>query len=158
MSLAAPGATATDTLRAVTDHVALDLSAAEAFLRKLGMEVLETSSERVVGQIPVEGNTQPDGILHGGATMALVESLASIGAAVRAGWPENLVMGLQQTCNFIRPASEGVVVGVATPLHAGRTTQIWDVQVTHRDTGKLIAQGRVTLAVRPRVKPEGGAR
>ena len=117
---------------------------------KLGIVILEASDEQVVATMPVVGNTQPDGFLHGGATMSLIESLASIGAAVAAGWPERLVVGLQQTCNFISTATEGDVRGVATPVHKGRTTQVWDVDITSEQTGRRVAAGRVTLAVRER--------
>lgn len=120
------------------------------FHEKLGLQIEEASGERVVGTIPVEGNTQPDGFLHGGATTSLIETLASIGAAVRAGWPENLVVGQQQTCNFLSTATEGIVRGTATPLHVGRTTQVWDVDVVSEASGKRVASGRLTLAVRPR--------
>jgi uncharacterized protein (TIGR00369 family) len=123
---------------------------AKAYQDKLGMEFLELSGERVVAVMPVEGNTQPDGFLHGGATMSLVESCASIGAALAAGWPDNLVVGQQQTCNFLSTATEGKVRAVAVPLHKGRTTHVWDVSVTRDGTDKLVASGRVTLAVRPR--------
>lgn len=123
---------------------------ANVYLDKLGIQILEATDEQVVATMPVEGNTQPDGFLHGGATMSLVETIASVGAAVAAGWPERVVMGLQQTCNFISTATEGVVRGVATPVHKGRTTQIWDVAVSSEQTGRLVASGRVTLAVRDR--------
>ena len=72
-----------------------DLSKAQAFIDKLGMVFEENTPERVVATMPVEGNTQPDGILHGGATCSMIETLASFGAALNAGWPENLVMGQQ---------------------------------------------------------------
>ena len=121
-----------------------------SFGGRIGMTIEEFSAERVVGSIPVEGNTQPDGILHGGATCSLIESLASMGAAIAAGWPDRLVMGLQQSTNFIRAARDGNVRGVATPIHRGRTTQVWQVEVTHVESGKLTASGRVTLAVRER--------
>lgn len=127
-----------------------DLSKAQAFTDKLGIVFEEVTAERVVATMPVAGNTQPDGILHGGATTSLVETLASIGAATVAGWPENLVVGQQQTCYFVRPATSGLVRGLATPLHVGRTSQIWDVDVTSVESGKRIASGRVILAVRPR--------
>jgi len=117
---------------------------------KLGIEIKEATPDRVLATMPVKGNTQPDGFLHGGATMSLVESLASYGAAVAAGWPEQLVVGLQQTCNFLATATEGTVQGVATPVHQGRTTAVWDVEVTSVETAKRIAVGRVTLAIRPR--------
>lgn len=115
---------------------------------RLGITIEEWSDTRVVGTMPVAGNTQPDGILHGGATCSLIETLASAGAAAVAGWPENLVMGLQQSTNFIRATRDGHVRGVATPVHTGRTTHVWQVEVTHVETGKLTASGRVTLAVR----------
>lgn len=120
----------------------------QGFLEKMGIQIEEYTRERVVATMTVEGNTQPDGFLHGGATCSLVETLASMGAAAVAGWPEKLVMGLQQTTNFLGTATEGVVRGVATPIHTGRTTHLWAVDVTHVGTGKLVASGRVTLAVR----------
>lgn len=119
---------------------------------KLGLVIDEASPERVVGTMPVDGNTQPDGFLHGGATMSLIESLASVGAAVAAGWPEQLVVGLQQACNFLATTTEGTVRGVATPVHQGRTTAVWDVEVSSVERGKRIAVGRVTLAIRPRAR------
>lgn len=115
---------------------------------RLGIVIEEWTLERVVGTMPVEGNTQTDGILHGGATCTLIESLASMGAAGVAGWPEKRVMGLQQTTNFLRASSGGHVRGVATPVHVGRTTHVWSVDVTQVGTEKLVAVGRVTLAVR----------
>lgn len=126
------------------------MTAAGAFHEKLGLQIVEASEERVVGTIPVEGNTQPDGFLHGGATTSLIETLASVGAAITAGWPDNLVVGQQQTCNFLSTATEGLVRGTATPLHVGRSTQVWDVDVVSEATGKRVASGRLTLAVRPR--------
>ena len=124
---------------------------------KLGIVMEEMTPERVVASMPVEGNTQPDGFLHGGATTSLVETLASIGAALVAGWPERVVMGQQQTCNFISTATSGHVRGTATPVHTGKTTHVWDVDVTSVETGKRIAAGRVTMAVRDR-RDSGGAR
>lgn len=133
---------------------------AAEFMNKLGMVVEEATGERVVATMPVAGNTQPDGIMHGGATMSLIESVASIAAALRAGWPENLVVGQSQVCNFMRPALpdvDGKVRGIAEPVHVGRTSQVWDVEVTSIGTGKRIAMGRVTLAVRPRPRRGTGS-
>lgn len=125
----------------------------ESYLGKLGIVMEEWTTERVVATMPVEGNTQPDGFLHGGATMSLAESLASMGAAGVAGWPNRAVMGLQQTCNFLSTATSGLVRGVATPVNVGRTTQLWDVDVISVETGRRIAAARVTIAVRePRAK------
>ena len=125
-------------------------NSAPEYNQKLGLTIDEIAEGRVVASMPVAGNTQPDGWLHGGATCSLIETLASIGAAVVAGWPERVVMGQQQTTNFLGTSREGTVRGVATPVHVGRTTHVWNVDVTHVETGKLIASGRVTMAVRDR--------
>lgn len=129
-------------------RVKLPTPATDAFGSKVGMVFEELTGERVVGTIPVEGNTQPYGILHGGAACMLIESLASMGAAIAAGWPEKIVMGVQQSTNFIRAVGDGTVRGVATPLQTGRTTHVWQVDLTHIESGNLVASGRVTLAVR----------
>lgn len=131
------------------------LPKAEPFVEKLGMVFEELSADRVVATMPVDGNTQPYGLLHGGATCSLVETLASTGAAIAAGLADNHVMGIHQSTSFIRAATSGIVRGTAIPVHRGRTTQVWDVDVTSVETGRLIASGRVTLAVRPR-PTEGG--
>jgi len=131
---------------------------AGGFAAKLGIEILEATPDGVVATMPVGGNEQPDGILHGGATMSLIETVASVAAAVRAGWPENLVVGQSQICNYVRPATSGSVKAVASVVHVGRTTHVWDVDVTSVETGKRIAVGRVTMAVRPRpeAQPKSG--
>ncbi len=123
---------------------------APEYNQKLGIELEEVTKERVVASMPVVGNAQPDGWLHGGATCSLIETLASIGAAVVAGWPERVVMGQQQTTNFLGTTRDGTVRGEATPVHVGMTTHVWNVDVTHVETGKLVASGRVTMAVRDR--------
>lgn len=115
---------------------------------KLGISFEEITRDRLVATMPVETNTQPYGLLHGGATMALAEGLASTGAAIRAAAEGKIVMGLQQTCNFLSTATDGTVRAVATPVHVGRTTQVWDVDITAVETGKRVAASRVTLAVR----------
>jgi uncharacterized protein (TIGR00369 family) len=117
------------------------------YLVKLGIEFEEISRERVVALMPVEGNTQRFGPLHGGATTSLVETLASVGAEVVLGKEERAIMGQDQTCHFLSVALSGKVRGIATPLHLGRTTQVWDVNVS-AETGKRVAAGRVTIAVR----------
>lgn len=115
---------------------------------KLGIVVEEVTPDRVVATMPVEGNTQPYGFLHGGATMALAEGMASLGAAMHAARDGKVVMGLQQTCNFLSTVTEGSVRAYATPLNIGRTTHVWDVEVRSIETGKRVAAARVTIAVR----------
>lgn len=129
-------------------NLPIDADVTDGLVAKLGIVLEEVTPERVTATMPVAGNTQPDGFLHGGATCSLVESLASIGAAVVAGWPARVVMGLQQTTNFLATATSGTVRGVATPIHTGRTTHLWQVEVADVSSGRLIASGRVTLAVR----------
>jgi uncharacterized protein (TIGR00369 family) len=124
-----------------------------AYVDKLGIVIEEWSNERVIATMPVEGNTQPDGWLHGGATCSLIESIASLGAAGVAGWPAKVVMGQQQTTSFLGTSKEGSVRGVATPVHIGKSTHVWNVDVTHVESGKLVASGRVTMAVREPRKP-----
>ena len=113
---------------------------------KLGIEFVEMGPERMVARMPVEGNTQPYGILHGGATAALCETIGSIGTALAVG-PDKLVVGIQLSVNHIRSISEGWVSASGTPVHVGRTTAVWDVAVEDAD-GRRIAVGRLTLAIR----------
>ena len=116
---------------------------------RLGIEWLEISSERVVARMPVEGNVQPYGILHGGATAALCETVASVGTAVRVG-AEKRVTGVELNINHLRAVTNGQVTATGTPLHVGRTTAVWDMRV-HDDDDRLIAVSRLTLAIRDTV-------
>jgi 1,4-dihydroxy-2-naphthoyl-CoA hydrolase len=116
---------------------------------RLGIEWLEISGERVVARMPVEGNVQPYGILHGGATAALCETVASVGTAVRVG-AEKRVTGVELNINHLRAVTNGQVTATGTPLHVGRTTAVWDMRV-HDDDDRLIAVSRLTLAIRDTV-------
>ncbi|HEX9696947.1 MAG TPA: PaaI family thioesterase [Actinomycetota bacterium] len=128
----------------------MSVAVTDGLVAKLGIEMEEVTAQRVSAVMPVAGNTQPDGFLHGGATCSLIETLASIGAAVVAGWPEKVVMGQAQSTSFLSTATSGSVRGVATPIRTGRTTHLWNVDVTDAETGKIVASGRVTMAVRER--------
>ena len=119
---------------------------AGTLLQRLGLEFIEASTERVVARIPVDGNTQPYGVLHGGATAALCETVASIGTALAAG-TQKLAMGIELNINHIRPVREGHVTATGTPLHIGKTTAVWDMKV-HDDEGRLVAVSRLTVAIR----------
>jgi uncharacterized protein (TIGR00369 family) len=113
---------------------------------KLGIRFTEISAQRLVATMPVEGNTQPAGLLHGGASAALAESLGSVGAAVHAG-PGALVVGVDINATHHRAARSGVVTGVATPLHLGRTVATYDVSITDED-GRRICTARITCLIR----------
>jgi uncharacterized protein (TIGR00369 family) len=117
-----------------------------ALAPKLGMEFLELGPERVVARMPVAGNTQPYGLLHGGATAALCETVASLGTAINVG-PDKKVMGIELNINHIRAARDGFVTATGVALHMGKTIAVWDMHVTD-DEGRLIAVGRLTVVIR----------
>ena len=114
---------------------------------KMGVELLEVSAERVVGTMPVKGNTQPYGLLHGGASVVLAESLGSVGSAAHA-YPDRIAVGVDINATHHRSAREGVVTGVATPIHLGRTSACWEVVITDED-GKRVCTSRITCALLP---------
>jgi 1,4-dihydroxy-2-naphthoyl-CoA hydrolase len=109
---------------------------------RMGIEVLEASPERVVGTMPVAGNRQPFGLLHGGASGVLVETLGSLAAAQHT-LPERYPVGLELACTHHRGATEGLVTGVATPLHVGRSTSTFQVVITD-ERGRLTCTGKLT--------------
>lgn len=136
-----------------TPQAAEGLPPSGALMHKLGMAFVEATPERVVARMPVEGNTQPIGILHGGASAALAETVASFG-----GWlvdPTRLVMGLELKINHLRPAREGWLIATGVPVHIGRSTQLWEVRITNEE-GRLVAFSTCTLAVRAAAPPVPG--
>ena len=123
---------------------------------KLGLEFLEVTDRRVVARIPVEGNTQPFGLLHGGATAALCETIGSVGTALVAG-PDRIAVGMELNINHLRAVRSGHVTGIGEPLHVGRSTAVWDLRVED-DRGRLVAVSRLTLAIRDRPSDRPGDR
>jgi len=120
--------------------------AAGPLLPRIGLEYVELGPDRVVARIPVEPNTQPYGMLHGGATATLCESVGSYGTAMAVGM-DKVVSGIELNVNHLRAVRTGHVTATATPLHIGRTTAVWDMRV-HDDEGRLVAVGRLTVAIR----------
>ncbi|HEY3752477.1 MAG TPA: hotdog fold thioesterase [Pseudonocardiaceae bacterium] len=116
------------------------------FNEKLGIEVLEVSTERIVATMPVEGNRQPLGLLHGGANAALAETIGSIAAVLNAA-PGRIAVGLELSCTHHRAAKAGKVTGVCTPLHVGRTTSTFETVITDED-GRRTCTARLTCIVR----------
>ncbi|WP_182375957.1 hotdog fold thioesterase [Nocardioides sp. WS12] len=112
---------------------------------RMGVELVEVSPERVVGTMPVEGNTQPYGLLHGGASVVLAETLGSVAAALNAG-PDRFAVGIDINATHHRSARQGLVTGVATPLHVGRTMSSFEIVLTDED-GKRVCTSRITCAV-----------
>lgn len=115
---------------------------------RMGIELVEISADRVVATMPVAGNTQPYGLLHGGASVVLAESLGSIGAAINAH-PDRVAVGVDINATHHRSATSGVVTGVATPIHLGRTSSCWEVVVTD-ERGKRVCTSRITCSLIPR--------
>lgn len=118
--------------------------------QKMGIEILEASPERLVGRMPVEGNTQPIGLLHGGANVVLAESLGSIGTALHAG-PDRMIVGVDINATHHKSARSGYVTGVATAISLGRTLCSYQIEITNED-GQRTCTARITcliLAERP---------
>ncbi|MFW6689789.1 PaaI family thioesterase [Streptomyces sp. MAR4 CNX-425] len=122
------------------------LFSAGALGQRMGLKVLEAAPERVVGTLPVEGNTQPYGLLHGGASAVLAETLGSVGAMLHGG-PAKLAVGVDLNCTHHRGLRAGVVTGVATPVHRGRTTATYEVVVSDEE-GRRVCTARLTCLLR----------
>ena len=113
----------------------------------LGIEVIELSATRVVATMPVDQRTrQPFGIPHGGASLALAETVASLGATANVDRQEFVAVGLEINANHLRSVKEGWVTGVGRPFHAGRTTQVWHIELSN-DKGQLTCVSRITIAL-----------
>ena len=119
---------------------------AGTLVERMGILFTEVSAERVVGTMPVAGNTQPYGLLHGGASAVLAESLGSVGAATHAG-EGRLAVGIELSCTHHRSAREGTVTGVATPLSLGRTLATYEIVVTD-EQGRRLCTSRLTCLLR----------
>ncbi|GHG71474.1 PaaI family thioesterase [Streptomyces griseocarneus] len=113
---------------------------------RMGVRVVEASPDRVVGTMPVEGNTQPYGLLHGGASAVLAETLGSVGAMLHGG-PGRFAVGVDLNCTHHRGVRSGLVTGVATPVHRGRTTATYEIVVTD-EQDKRVCSARLTCLLR----------
>jgi 1,4-dihydroxy-2-naphthoyl-CoA hydrolase len=116
----------------------------------LGIEITELTPQRVVATMPVDDRTrQPFGILHGGASVALAETVASLAATMNADLETNAVVGIEINANHIRAKRDGIVTGTALPIHVGRSTQVWEVRIVDEQQ-RTICVSRCTLAVVPK--------
>ncbi|MFM1952526.1 MAG: hypothetical protein RJA33_1320 [Actinomycetota bacterium] len=113
--------------------------------QKMGIEILEASPERLVGRMPVEGNTQPIGLLHGGANVVLAESLGSIGTQIHAG-PDRMIVGVDINATHHKSARSGYVTGVATAISLGRTMCSYQIEITNED-GQRTCTARITCLI-----------
>ncbi|MCF3964274.1 hotdog fold thioesterase [Streptomyces fuscigenes] len=118
---------------------------------RMGIEITEASAERVVGTMPVEGNTQPYGLLHGGASAVLAETLGSVGAMLH-GRSTKIAVGVDLNCTHHRGLSSGTVTGVATPVHRGRSTTTHEIVISD-EQGRRVCTARLTCLLRDAPKP-----
>ena len=112
---------------------------------KMGIEIIEASPERLVGTMPVVGNTQPMGLLHGGANVVLAESLGSIGTQLHAG-PNRRIVGVDINATHHKSAISGIVTAVATAVSLGRTLCCYQVEITN-DKGERTCSARITCLI-----------
>lgn len=125
----------------------LDRSHPGTLVERMGIEVTEVEPGAVAGSMPVEGNTQPYGLLHGGASAVLAETLGSIAAALHAG-TDRIAVGVDLSCTHHRAVRQGQVHGIATPLHEGNTMACYDIRIVD-DDGRSVCTARLTCALRP---------
>jgi uncharacterized protein (TIGR00369 family) len=116
---------------------------------QMGIEFLDFTKDRIVARMPVEGNRQPYGLLHGGASCVLAESMGSMGAALHAG-PDKIVVGVDINATHHRAATSGYVTGVATPIHLGRTMTTFEIVISDEED-RRVCTARLTCLVRDRV-------
>lgn len=117
-----------------------------ALAGRMGIEILEAGAQRTVGRMPVAGNTQPYGLLHGGASAVLAETLGSIAAAIHAG-PSRIALGLELNCTHHRAQREGFVTGIATPVALTRSVASYDIRISDV-AGKPVCTARLTCLLR----------
>ncbi|MFF6997023.1 PaaI family thioesterase [Streptomyces sp. NPDC008313] len=120
---------------------------------RMGVQILEASADRVVGTMPVEGNTQPYGLLHGGASAVLAETLGSVGSMLHGGISK-IAVGVDLNCTHHRGARTGLVTGVATPVHRGRSTATYEIVISD-EQDRRVCTARLTCMLRE-VNPGDG--
>lgn len=130
----------------------LTATSANTAVSHLGIEFLEVGDDFIRARVPVDHRTiQPYGLLHGGVSVVLAETLGSCGAAYAA--PEgHRVVGLDINANHLKGTTQGWVTGITRPVHIGRTTQVWQIELTN-DAGELTCVSRITMAVLTPKKP-----
>ncbi|MET0231057.1 MAG: hotdog fold thioesterase [Rhodanobacteraceae bacterium] len=127
---------------------------ANSMVEHLGMQITEVGDDFLRGTMPVDARTkQPFGLLHGGASVALAESLGSLAGTLCIDANEQMAVGLDINANHVRAVTGGIVTGTARPLHIGRNTQVWEIRIED-EGGKLVCISRLTLAVVPRRSPK----
>jgi len=125
----------------------LNLSSKNTLMEVLGIEYTEIGDDYICGKMPVDNRThQPMGILHGGASAALIETLGSIGSHLLINQETEFSSGLDLNINHIKSMRSGFVTGKATIIHQGKSTHVWQVNITNQEN-KLVATGRLTVYI-----------
>ncbi|HEY0169128.1 MAG TPA: hotdog fold thioesterase [Jatrophihabitans sp.] len=119
----------------------------EQLAERLGIEIVDTNPHHLVATMPVAGNRQPYGLLHGGASAVLAETVGSYSAALLAG-PDHIAVGIELSCSHNRSATQGVVTAVCTPIHVGRTLSSFEIVISD-ESGRRTCTARLTCAIRP---------
>jgi 1,4-dihydroxy-2-naphthoyl-CoA hydrolase len=129
------------------EDISMNLTMKGTIAGAIGIEITEINDDKVVATMPVHDATrQPFGYLHGGASVVLAETVASIGTWNLIDKQTEEAFGLEINANHIRSKRDGIVTAVATPLHRGRTSMVWDIKITDEE-GKLVCVSRCTVAV-----------
>ena len=116
----------------------------------IGIEITDIGDDFICGKMPVdERTTQPFGLLHGGASAALAETLGSIGGGIKVYSNNETVVGIEINANHLKSARDGWVYGKATPIRIGKKIQVWDIRITN-ESDELVCVSRLTLAVIPK--------
>ena len=116
----------------------------------IGIEITDIGDDFICGKMPVdERTTQPFGLLHGGASVALAETLGSIGGGIKVYSNNETVVGIEINANHLKSARDGWVYGKATPIRIGKKIQVWNIEITN-DSNDIICVSRLTLAVIPK--------
>lgn len=119
----------------------------EQLADRMGIEIVDYDPNHFVATMPVAGNRQPYGLLHGGASAVLAETIGSYSAALLAG-PDRIAVGIELSCSHNRSATQGLVTGVCTPIHVGRTLSMFEIVISD-DKGRRTCTARLTCAIRP---------
>jgi 1,4-dihydroxy-2-naphthoyl-CoA hydrolase len=128
----------------------LNAAGRNTMIETLGIELTDIGDDYVRGTMPVDERThQPYGLLHGGASVALAETLGSMAAMLCIDASREVTVGLDINANHLRAVRSGIVTGTARPLHVGRSTQVWEVRIEDA-SGKLVCIARLTMAVVPK--------
>lgn len=133
------------------DTAQLNSHSPDTLVAHLGIEIVEVGEDFLRGTMPVDARTrQPFGLLHGGASVALAETLGSLAAFLTLDDPTTqMAVGLEINANHLRAMRDGRVTGTARPEHLGRTTQVWSIRIED-DDGRLVCISRLTMAIVPR--------